>query len=78
LKKDDGQNVTARLKIIKNSEKRILRVDGKFVLAKDGAKTSRRISAIEGGLPGEGKQLSLLSGFRDKQEKVKVVSTRIR
>jgi DNA invertase Pin-like site-specific DNA recombinase len=78
LKKDDGQNVTARLKIIKDSEKRILRVDGKFVLAKDGAKTSRRIAAIEGGLPGEGKQLSLLSGFRDKQEKVKVVSTRIR
>jgi hypothetical protein len=72
---DETKNVFARLAQLKEVEKKIYRVDGQFVLAKDLSSTSRRDASIDGGV-GQ-KQMSLLgAGMRSKQKKDKAISTR--
>lgn len=66
LLSDDGDNVVARVQQIKDSEKKIVRVDGNYVVARDLAKTSRQDEGINGG---PGKQLSLFqAGLKTKQK----------
>lgn len=71
---DDTKNVNARLEQLKAVERKIYKVDGQFVLAKDLASTSRRQASVDGGV-GQ-KQLSLLSSVRSKQKTEKAISTR--
>ena len=77
LGNDEEKNVNARLSELRSVEKRIYRLDGEFVLAKDLASTSRREASIDGGV-GQ-KQMSLLGiggGLRSRQKKEKVIRTR--
>ena len=75
LGEDDTKNVVARLAKIKEVEKKILQVDGKYVLAKDLASTSRRDASIDGGVGH--KQTSLLGiGLRSREKVEKAISTR--
>jgi flagellar motor switch protein FliG len=77
LGEDDTKNVVARLAKIKEVEKKILQVDGKYVLAKDLASTSRRDASIDGGVGH--KQTSLLGiGLRSREKVEKAISTRKR
>lgn len=72
---DEEKNVFARLAQLKEVEKKIYKVDGQFVLAKDLASTSRRDASIDGGV-GQ-KQMSLLgAGMRSRQKKDSVIRTR--
>jgi len=76
LGNDETKNVFARLAQLKETEKKILKVEGEFVLAKDLASTSRREASIDGGI-GQ-KQMSLMTaGMRSRQKKDKAISTRI-
>jgi hypothetical protein len=51
---------------IKDSSKKLIRVDGQLVIARDLAKTSRQDAGIDGG---KGKQLSLFqAGLKTKQK----------
>lgn len=73
---DEKTNVNARLAQLREVEKKIYKVDGQFVLAKDLASTSRRDASIDGGV-GQ-KQMSLLgAGLRAKQSKGKAITTRM-
>jgi DNA invertase Pin-like site-specific DNA recombinase len=74
LLSDDAEiNVFARLEKIKQVEKKIKLIDGKYVLAKDRAGTSQS----EGNVFGE-RQSSLLSiGLRSKQKVDKPIKTRM-
>jgi DNA invertase Pin-like site-specific DNA recombinase len=72
---DETKNVNARLAQLRDVEKKIYRVDGEFVLAKDLAGTSRREASFDGGVGH--KQMSLLgAGLRSKQKVEKAISTR--
>lgn len=69
------ENVTARLADLREVERKIYRVDGQFVLAKDVASTSRREASIDGGVGH--KQMSLMTaGLRSRQKKEKAISNR--
>lgn len=77
LGNDESKNVFARLAAMKENEKKILKVDDEFVLAKDKSSTSRREASIDGGV-GQ-KQMSLMShggGLRSREKKEKALSTR--
>lgn len=75
LGEDDENNVSARLAQLREVEKKIYRVDGQFVLAKDLASTSRREASIDGGV-GQ-KQMSLMTaGLRSREKKGKAISIR--
>jgi len=72
---DEEKNVLARLAQLKEVEKKIYKVGGQFVLAKDLASTSRRDASIDGGIGH--KQMSLMTaGLRSRQKKDKVITTR--
>jgi DNA invertase Pin-like site-specific DNA recombinase len=73
---DENRNVYARLAKIKEVERKIKKVDGEFVLAKDKAKTTRGTVDEEGDRINQ--QLSLLSaGLKSKQKVDKAISSRI-
>ena len=73
---DENRNVYARLAKIKEVERKIKKVDGEFVLAKDKAKTTRGTVDEEGDRVNQ--QLSLLSaGLKSKQKVDKAISSRI-
>lgn len=73
---DENRNVYARLAKIKEAERKIKKVDGEFVLAKDKASTSRGVVDEYGDKVN--KQLSLLSaGLKTKQKVDKAISSRI-
>lgn len=66
LTKEDSKGVMSRLAQIKDSSKKLIRVDGQLVIARDLAKTSRQDAGIDGG---KGKQLSLFqAGLKTKQK----------
>lgn len=73
---DENRNVYARLAKIKEVERKIKKVDGEFVLAKDKAKTTRGTVDEEGDRINQ--QLSLLgAGLKTKQKVGKAISSRI-
>ena len=73
---DENRNVYARLAKIKEVERKIKKVDGEFVLAKDKAKTTRGTVDEEGDRINQ--QLSLLgAGLKSKQKVDKAISSRI-
>lgn len=73
LGNDETKNVNSRLAQLKETEKKILKVDGEFVIAKDLASTSRREASIDGGI-GQ-KQMSLMTaGMTSRQAKDKAIS----
>ena len=73
LGEDDENNVSARLAQLREVERKIYRVDGQFVLAKDLAGTSR----TEGTVYGERQRSLLSAGLRSKQSVKKPIRTRV-
>ena len=70
---DEEINVLARLEKIKQVEKKIKLVDGKYVLAKDKAGTSQS----EGNVYGDRQRSLLSAGLRSKQSVDKPIKTRM-
>lgn len=76
LGNDETKNVNSRLAQLEEAEKKILKIDGEFVIAQDLASTSRREASIDGGV-GQ-KQMSLMTaGLRSRQKKEKAISAKL-